>query len=73
MHPLYLTLPHLYLRAPETKAPSAPKAAPPGAEVELQKFRPFLRFGADIDSDVAKTNLTSADLVALPKPALKPQ
>ena len=40
---------------PEAKAPAA----------EMLKLRPFLRFGADIDSDVAKTNLTSADLVAL--------
>ena len=57
---------------PEAKAPSVAKAPPPGAEAEIQKLWPFLRFGADIDSDVAKTNLTSADLTALPESSLKP-
>ena len=57
---------------PEVKVPSVPKAPPPGAEAEMQKLRPFLRFGTDIDSDVAKTNLTSANL-ALPKSSLKPR
>ena len=58
---------------PEGKAPSAPKAPPPGAEAEMQKLRPFLRFGADSDSDVAKTKLTLDELAALPKPSLKPR
>ena len=60
---------------PEIKAPPAAKAPPAGAEAqmsELMKLRPFLRFGADIDSDVAKASFTPpARSSSLPKSSLK--
>ena len=41
---------------------------------ELMKLRPFLRFGTDIDSDVAKANFTPpARSPSLPKSSLKPR
>ena len=61
---------------PEVKTPAAPKAPPAGADAEMKeimKLRPFLRFGTDIDSYVAKTNFTPPDRVALPKSSLKPR
>ena len=53
------------------------KAPPAGAEAEvkeLMKLRPFLRFGTDIDSDVAKANFTPpVRSPSLPKSSLKPR
>ena len=63
--------------SPEVKAPSAAKAPPAGAQAqmsEIMKLRPFLRFGADIDSDVAKATFTPpARSSSLPKSSLKPR
>ena len=62
---------------PEIKAPPAAKAPPAGAQAqmsEIMKLRPFLRFGADIDSDVAKATFTPpARSPSLPKSSLKPR
>ena len=72
---------------PEVKAPPTAKAPPTGAQAqmsELMNLRPFLCFGADIDSDVAKATFTPAggDKAAftpparsssLPKSSLKPR
>ena len=55
----------------------AAKAPPAGADdqmKEIMKLRPFLRFGTDIDSDMAKANFAPpARSPSLPKSSLKPK
>ena len=59
------------------KAPPSAKAPPAGAKAQMEdllKLRPFLRFGADVDSDVAKAGFTPPPRPSsLPKSSLKPR
>ena len=65
--------------SPEVKAPPSAKAPPAGAKAQMEdlmKLRPFLRFGADVDSDVAmaKAGFTPPPRSSsLPKSSLKPR
>ena len=64
---------------PEVKAPPPAKAPPAGAQAQMEdlmKLRPFLRFGGDVDSDVAmaKSGFTPPPRSSsLPKSSLKPR
>ena len=60
---------------PEPKGQPEVKAPPAAAEIqEIMKLRPFLRFGTDIDSDVAKASFTPpARSTSLSKSSLKPR
>ena len=63
--------------SPKPEGKPAAKAPPAGADEkmkEILKLRPFLRFGTDIDSDVAKADFTPpARSPSVPKSSLKPR